>query len=186
MATHSEPILLVEWACVYSAWSNSSNRMRSLCAVIVIVFVIAAVWHVLKALWEIFHIPSNGVMHHFYASRFECEKRYCQCFFPIPTWTKQLWIFDDTSKTSSFEIQKFTGYFSIPKTTGTCSWNERMLIIISFCVCCVCLSVQVCMSLWSCLALETRNDCTKVESIFYSKTFGGKWQLEKHMRLIVV
>ena len=39
-----EHIILVEWACAYSAWSNSTNRLRSPCVVIVIVFVIAAVW----------------------------------------------------------------------------------------------------------------------------------------------
>ena len=33
ITTQRERILLVEWACPYSAWSNSTNRMRSLCVV---------------------------------------------------------------------------------------------------------------------------------------------------------
>ena len=38
-----ERILLVESACADFAWSNSTNRTRSLCVVIVIILVIAAV-----------------------------------------------------------------------------------------------------------------------------------------------
>ena len=44
MTTQRERTILVEWACAYSAWSTSTNTMRSLCVVIVIIFVIAAVW----------------------------------------------------------------------------------------------------------------------------------------------
>ena len=44
ITTQREHILLVKWACVYSAWSNSTNIMRSFCVVIVIIFVITAVW----------------------------------------------------------------------------------------------------------------------------------------------
>ena len=39
-----ECILLVEWACAYSAWIKSTNTMCSICAEIIIVFAIAAVW----------------------------------------------------------------------------------------------------------------------------------------------
>ena len=41
--TQRECIPLVEWACAYSAWSNSTNIMRFLCVVMVNVFVITAV-----------------------------------------------------------------------------------------------------------------------------------------------
>ena len=44
ITTQRERTHSVERACAYSSWSNSTNRMRSLCVEIVIVFVIAAVW----------------------------------------------------------------------------------------------------------------------------------------------
>ena len=44
ITTQRACILLVVWASAYSAWSNSTNRMCSLCVVIFIVIAIAAVW----------------------------------------------------------------------------------------------------------------------------------------------